>query len=82
MMDDIRVINEQSYDIRMTDAHVDFKNGDITSREPVSVVLTSATIAAKALTVINNGESIVFEGDVRSLFHPSRDGETAGETKP
>mgnify|MGYP006271450447 CR=1 FL=1 len=82
MMDDIRVVNAESYDIRMSDAEIDFKNGDITSREPVSVVMTSATIAAKALTVIDSGERIVFDGDVRSLFHPSRDGESAGETKP
>ncbi len=82
MMDDIRVVNAQSYDIRMKDATVDFKNGDIVSREPVSVVMTSATITANALTVIDNGDQIVFEGDVRSQFHPSKDGEPAGETKP
>ena len=82
MMDDIRVINAQSYDIRMSDAEVDFKNGNIVSREPVSVVLTSATITAKALNVIDNGEQIVFEGDVRSLFHPSSDGAPAEEKKP
>ena len=82
MMDDIRVINAQSYDIRMSDADIDFKNGNIVSREPVSVVMTSATITAKALNVIDNGERIVFEGDVRSLFHPSKDGDAAEETKP
>ena len=82
MMDDIRVINAESYDIRMQDADVDFKNGNIVSREPVSVVMTSATINAKTLHVIENGERIVFEGEVRSLFHPSRDGAPAEETKP
>ncbi len=82
MMDDIRVVNAESYDIRMTDADVDFKNGNIISREPVSVVMASATIAAKTLNVIDNGERIVFEGDVRSLFHPSKDGDAAEETKP
>ena len=44
--------------------------------------MASATISAKALTVIDSGERIVFEGDVRSLFHPSKDDEPAGETKP
>ena len=82
MMDDIRVINAQNYDIRMQDADVDFKNGNIVSREPVSVVMTSATITAKSLNVIENGERIVFEGDVRSLFHPSTDGAPAQETNP
>jgi hypothetical protein len=82
MMDDIRVINAHSYDIRMKDADVDFKNGNIVSREPVSVVMTSATINAKSLNVIENGERIVFEGDVRSLFHPSTDGDPAEEKKP
>jgi lipopolysaccharide export system protein LptC len=82
MMDDIRVVNAQSYDIRMKDAEVDFKNGNIVSREPVSVVMASATITANALTVIDNGEQIVFEGEVRSMFHSSTDGERAGEPKP
>ena len=82
MMDDIRVVNAQSYDIRMKDADVDFKNGNIVSREPVSVVMTSATITANALTVIDSGDRIVFDGDVRSLFHPSKDGDPAEEKKP
>ena len=82
MMDDIRVVNAQSYDIRMKDADVDFKNGNIVSREPVSVVMTSATITANALTVIDSGDRIVFDGDVRSLFHPSTDGDPAEEKKP
>ena len=82
MMDDIRVVNAQSYNIRMQDADIDFKNGNIVSREPVSMVMTSATITAKGLHVIDSGERIVFEGDVRSLFHPSKDGDAAEETKP
>jgi hypothetical protein len=44
--------------------------------------MASATITANALTVIENGDQIVFEGEVRSMFHPSTDGERAGEPKP
>ena len=82
MMDDIHIGSETGYDIRMSVADADFKSGAIVSREPVTVVLSGGTINANALIVTGNGESILFDGDVRTLFHPSNGGERAAETKP
>ena len=82
MMDDIHIASETGYDIRMKVADVDFKSGAIVSGEPVSVVINGGTINANALNVAGGGETILFEGDVRTLFHPSSSGETASEKKP
>ena len=82
MMDNIRIVSESGYDIRMKDADVDFKLGNIVSRQPVTVVMTSGMIAANALTVTDNGDTIIFDGDVRSSFNPPKIGGSAGETAP
>jgi lipopolysaccharide export system protein LptC len=82
MTDNIRIASESGYDIRMKDADVDFKLGNIVSRDAVSVVMTSGTITANALTVIESGENITFDGDVRSIFNAPRDGGPAEETTP
>ena len=82
MMDDIHIASDSGVDIRMTVADADFKSGAIASREPVVVVMSGGTINANALTVTGSGESILFDGDVRSLFHPSKSGDSAVETKP
>ncbi len=82
MKENIRIASESGYDIRMTEADVDFKLGNIVSREPVSVVMTSGTIAANALSVVDNGATIIFDGDVRSIFNTPKDGGPAGETTP
>jgi len=82
MMDDIQIASDSGFDIRMSVADADFKTGAIVSHEPVVVVMSSGTINANALTVTGSGESILFEGDVRTLFHPSKSGDQAAEAKP
>ncbi len=81
MTDEIHIGSDSGYDISMSVADADFKSGAIVSREPVSVVMTGGTIDAASLTVTGSGESIVFDGDVRTLFHP-RSGDQAVEIKP
>ena len=81
MMDDIHIVSDSGFDIRMTIADADFKSGAIDSRAPVVLVMSGGAINANSLTVTGNGESILFDGDVRSLFHP-RSGDQAVEIKP
>jgi lipopolysaccharide export system protein LptC len=81
MTEDIQIGSDSGYEIRMTTADADFKSGAIVSHEPVSVVMTGGTINAASLIVTGSGESIVFDGDVRTLFHP-RGGDQAVETLP
>ena len=43
--------------------------------------MTGCTINARSLPVTGSGASIVFDVDVRTLFHP-KGGDQAVETKP
>ena len=73
LRDDIRITSNSGYDIRMRNADVDFKAGNIVSREPVSVVMSGGTVTANSLVVNENGGHIVFEGDVRTVLQRSED---------
>lgn len=82
MMDDIHIVSDSGFNIRMTMADADFKSGAIVSQEPVVVVMSGGRINANSLKVTGNGESILFDGDVRSVFQPSKGGDDAAEIKP
>jgi len=76
----VRIASESGYDIRMQDADVDFKQGHITTANPVSVVMSSGTINADSLEARDNGDRILFNGNVRTLFRSSSGGEATEET--
>ncbi|MEN9709951.1 MAG: hypothetical protein RIQ68_2359 [Pseudomonadota bacterium] len=80
LFDGVRITSENGYDIRMQDADIDFKQGNITSANPVSVVMSSGTINADSLEARDNGDRILFNGNVRTLFRSSSGGEPAEET--
>lgn len=63
---DVRVRTETGYDVRMNSARIDFKGGNVTSDEPVSVRFSGGTIDAQRLDMTDNGQHIVFEGRVRT----------------
>ena len=75
---DIRITSDTGYDIRMHNADVDFKAGNIVSREPVSVVMNGGTINADALVVNENGGRITFEGHVRTILRNTEDAADTG----
>ena len=75
----VRIASESGYDIRMQDADVDFKQGHITTANPVSVVMSSGTINADSLEARDNGDRILFNGNVRNLFSRSSGGEATEE---
>jgi len=80
LFDGVRIASENGYDIRMQDADVDFKQGNITTANPVSVVMSSGTINADSLDARDNGDRILFNGNVRTLFRSSSGGEASEET--
>ncbi len=82
LLEDVRITSENNYDIRLKDTDVDFKLGHITSKQPVSVVMTSGTIRADQLEAIDHGERIIFDGNVRSVFRVSASGTPDEETAP
>lgn len=80
LFDGVHITSESGYDIRMKDAEMDFKLGNISSPNPVTVVMTSGTINADSLEARDNGDRILFNGNVRTMFHNSSGGQPAEET--
>lgn len=66
LKDDVRVRTDAGYDVRMKSAQIEFKAGNVTSTDPVSVKFTGGTIEAAGLNMVDNGQRIVFNGRVRT----------------
>ncbi len=64
----VRVTTERGYDARLKSAFVDFKAGTVTSKQPVEVTITGATITADTLDVTDNGQHITFAGRVQATI--------------
>jgi lipopolysaccharide export system protein LptC len=64
----VRVTSNAGYDARLQSADLDFKAGTIVTTQPVTVAARSATIAADALAIAENGKVVVFTGNVRSTL--------------
>jgi len=60
-----------SYDIDMKSAKMDFKAGTVITHEAVKVVLSAGEIHAERMDIIDSGQRINFEGNVRSTFESS-----------
>lgn len=69
----VRVTTERGYDARLKSAFVDFKAGTVTSKQPVEVAFTGATITADALDVTDNGQHITFTGRVQAVIETKAD---------
>jgi lipopolysaccharide export system protein LptC len=66
-------IKSANYDIDMQSAKMDFKAGTVATDQDVKVVLSGGRILAERMNILDNGQNIVFEGQVRSTFE-SQDG--------
>ena len=66
----IHIVSDSGYDVRMKKAHVEFKGGAVTSDAPVTVQMSTGTVAADAMHMADNGAEISFEGNVHSVMLP------------
>jgi lipopolysaccharide export system protein LptC len=66
--DDVRIISDKGFDMRMRNADLDFRAGSVSSDEPVTVVSGNGTIRADRLRVGDGGKRVSFEGNVQSVF--------------
>ncbi len=90
LKDDVRVRTDTGYDVRMSSAQIEFKAGNVTSSDPVSVKFTGGTIKAQGLNMVDNGQRIVFNGRVQTKMKvvpdeekpPSSGGATASPSPP
>lgn len=65
----VRITSTSGYAIMLKNADVNFKEGTVESNDPVQVKLTSGTIQANSLKVVDNGKKITFAGDVKTVLN-------------
>ena len=78
---DVRVKTDSGYDVRMNSARVDFKGGNVSSQEPVSVRFSGGTIDAGNLDMTDNGQHIIFDGRVRTILTPQQERTASAKDK-
>ena len=62
---DIFLQSSTGYEARLSQALLDMNKGTVTSEEPVDVKLLNGDLKADKLRIINNGEVVRFEGNVK-----------------
>jgi lipopolysaccharide export system protein LptC len=74
-------LKNSSYSIDLRSAHIEFKTGAYSSREPVTVVTTSGTsIVADSGSARDNGKEITFEGHVKTMIRQNSVDSAAGDS--
>ena len=61
-------IKSDAYDVQMRSAKVDFKAGTVFTDQAVRVIMSTGTIDADKMEVIDSGRKIVFSGRVKTLL--------------
>jgi len=61
-------IKSDAYDVQMQSAKVDFKAGTVFTDQAVRVIMSTGTIDADKMEVIDSGRKIVFSGRVKTLL--------------
>ena len=74
-------VKSNNYDIDMKSARMDFKSGTMVTDQDVKVLITEGEILADKMNMIDNGQSIIFEGKVRSTFSSNHGSEPAAGDK-
>jgi lipopolysaccharide export system protein LptC len=64
----VRLITDTGYDAKLKSAFIDFKGGNMITREPVKVDFKGGSIESERLDVTDNGKRFSFEGRVRAEF--------------
>jgi lipopolysaccharide export system protein LptC len=70
---DIVLTSTSGYEIHLTQAVIDVKNGNIVSDQPVEVKMQQGTLQANRLEVSKSGEVIRFDGGVIMNLSPEPD---------
>ena len=64
----VMVKSDSGYDIQMANADIDLKAGAMQTSQPVIVRMTSGSIEAESMEVVDNGKVVFFRGHVVSKF--------------
>ncbi len=68
---DVHLTTDAGSDVRMSSAFVEFKTGSVDTRDAVTVVMSTGTVIADSMHMVDNGKQVTFEGHVRSLLLPA-----------
>ncbi len=69
-VDRIRITSTEGYDALMRSAEMDFKKGEVTSKDPVEVTLKNGSVNADSLDIQGHGAQVTFTGNVKSTIAP------------
>ena len=78
----VHMRNSSGYDVRTSNAAVDFKTGDLVADAGVRVTLTGADISADAMSAVDDGHKISFSGNVHSTFRSDPTPTVAQSSQP
>lgn len=77
----VHLRTNSGYDVRTATAKIAFKSGHVVSKDPVKVVMSTGTIDANSMEILDNGKEIIFDGHVVSVFRAREDGAAAAGQK-
>ena len=66
------LITSTGYTVRLDEVRIDNKAGRVSSKRPVAVTMSSGTVDAKGLEVLDNGDLIRFTGGVETHLVPQQ----------
>jgi lipopolysaccharide export system protein LptC len=66
----VRIRSDAGYDMKTQSARMEFKSGLMQTSDPVKVVLKAGSVDADQMQIIDNGQQVVFEGNVHSIMLP------------
>ena len=73
----IHLTSDKGLDAHMLSAFIAFKTGAVETHEPLTVVMTTGTVSADSMHMVDNGATVVFEGHVHTVVTPAA---TAAQT--
>ena len=79
---DIVITSTRGYEMRMSQAVIDIRNGNIVSDQPVEVKMQQGTLQGNRLEVTKSGEVIRFDGGVTMVLLPESAGPGDLRTEP
>jgi lipopolysaccharide export system protein LptC len=79
----VRVRADAGYDMKTQSARMELKSGFVQTTGSVKVVLKAGSIDADQMQIVDNGQQVVFEGNVHSVIVPQEEqlAEAAGMPK-
>ena len=66
----VRIRSDAGYEVTTQAAQMELKTGLMKTTEPVKVVLKAGSVEADQMQIVDNGQQVVFEGNVHSVMLP------------